>query len=235
MRLKELRSFLQSVDGFEKPKVQFEQYATSPEIASHVLYTMESSFGDISGKSVADLGCGSAIFTIGSRMLGAELCTGFDIDSDALDLAVRNVGELEVDCIEFVQCDIRDRSFPERWRKTFDTVVMNPPFGTKNNSGVDALFLEQALQLSRGAVYSLHKTSTRSFFQKKASELGVTMQVLAELRFNLPATYRFHKKRSVDVEVDLLRFESKPDSHEQSHGAADSAAAAAWSATASNS
>lgn len=38
---------------------------------------------------------------------------------------------------------------------------MNPPFGTKNNEGIDMKFLETALKLSNNAVYSLHKTSTR--------------------------------------------------------------------------
>jgi len=32
------------------------------------------------------------------------------------------------------------------------------------------------------------------------------MDVVAELRFDLPNTYKFHKKRSVDVQVDLYRF-----------------------------
>ena len=47
---------------------------------------------------------------------------------------------------------------------TFDCVLMNPPFGTqKNSNGVDMAFLRAGLQLCsrRGAVYSLHKTSTR--------------------------------------------------------------------------
>lgn len=45
--------------------------------------------------------------------------------------------------------------------KKFDTVIMNPPFGTKNNQGIDMVFLKQAIRMSAGSVYSLHKTSTR--------------------------------------------------------------------------
>ena len=41
---------------------------------------------------------------------------------------------------------------------------------------------------------------------KKAAEWGVSMEVMAELRFDLPATYKFHKQRCVDIEVDLIRF-----------------------------
>ena len=60
--------------------------------------------------------------------------------------------------------------------------------------------------MSRGAVYSLHKTATREHITKKAAEWGTKVEVLAELRFGLAATYRFHRKRSVDVEVDFIRF-----------------------------
>lgn len=41
----------------------------------------------------------------------------------------------------------------------FDTVIMNPPFGTRN-TGIDTAFVLKGMQYS-SAVYSLHKTSTR--------------------------------------------------------------------------
>ena len=41
---------------------------------------------------------------------------------------------------------------------------------------------------------------------KKASEWGVQCDVLAQLRYDLPQTYRFHKHKSLDIEVDLIRF-----------------------------
>ena len=60
--------------------------------------------------------------------------------------------------------------------------------------------------LARTAVYSMHKSSTREHIVKKAKDWGVACQVLAQLRFDLPATYKHHKKASVDIEVDLIRF-----------------------------
>ena len=40
--------------------------------------------------------------------------------------------------IDLIQCDIlRETSENSRWHDFFDTVVMNPPFGTKNNEGID--------------------------------------------------------------------------------------------------
>lgn len=44
---------------------------------------------------------------------------------------------------------------------------------------------------------------------KKAQQWGVDVVVLAQLRFDIPATYKFHKRESVDVEVDLIRFQKR--------------------------
>ena len=44
---------------------------------------------------------------------------------------------------------------------------------------------------------------------KKAKEWGVELWVMAQLRFDIPATYKFHKRRSVDVEVDLIRLKKR--------------------------
>ena len=49
--------------------------------------------------------------------------------------------------------------------------------------------------VSRGAVYSLHKSSTREYVRRVANgELGASFaEVLAEMRYDLPASYGFHK------------------------------------------
>ena len=46
----------------------------------------------------------------------------------------------------------------------FDTVVMNPPFGTRN-TGIDTAFVLKGMEYSN-VVYSLHKTSTRDVCTK---------------------------------------------------------------------
>ena len=62
-----------------------------------------------------------------------RLCVGFDIDEDALEIFNRNVEEFELTNVDVVQCDVC--SLSNRMSKSFDTVIMNPPFGTKNNKG----------------------------------------------------------------------------------------------------
>ena len=88
----------------------------------------------------------------------------------------------------------------------FDTVIMNPPFGTKHNKGLDTLFVKRGLDMAKTAVYSLHKTATRDHILKKAKDWGVQCDVIAELRYDLPASYKHHRKASVDIEVDFIRF-----------------------------
>ncbi|KDP33707.1 hypothetical protein JCGZ_07278 [Jatropha curcas] len=206
MKLKQLESILGDLQQFSNPKVELEQYPTGPHIASRMLYTAENSFGDVSNKVVADFGCGCGTLGSAAALLGAEQVIGVDVDSESLEIASLNAEELELD-INFVQCDIRNLG----WRgHTCDTVVMNPPFGTRKK-GADMDFLFVALKVASQAVYSLHKTSTRDHVKRTAlRDFGASSaEVLCELRFDLPQLYKFHKKREVDIAVDLWRFVPK--------------------------
>lgn len=71
--------------------------------------------------------------------------------------------------------------------------------------GIDVFFLQQAISVAQSAVYSLHKTTTRDHIVKKAEGMDCSVEVLAELKYDLPKTYKFHKKQSLDVRVDFIR------------------------------
>ncbi|KAF5481998.1 hypothetical protein F2P56_002601 [Juglans regia] len=186
MKLKQLEGLLGELQQFSNPKKELEQYPTGPHIASRMLFTAENSFEDVSNKVVADFGCGCGTLGAAAALLGAEHVMGIDIDSQSLELASLNAEDLELD-INFIQSDIKNLG----WRgQIVDTVVMNPPFGTRKK-GADMDFLCVALKVASQAVYSLHKTSTR------------------DLRFDVPQLYKFHKKKEVDIAVDLWRFVPK--------------------------
>ncbi|XP_017016207.2 rRNA N(6)-adenosine-methyltransferase Mettl5 [Drosophila takahashii] len=206
MKLRKLEEYLQGVDGFEQPKILLEQYPTPPHIAACMAHHMQSQHGDIEGKLVGDLGCGCGMLSIASTLLGAQLTVGFELDGDAVDTFRCNVVEMELPNVDCVRADVLQLA-NSKWEKSFDTVLMNPPFGTKHNAGLDMRFLEVALRLANSAVYSLHKTSTRSYIQKKAQEYGARGSVIAELRYNIDASYKFHKHKSKDIEVDFWRFD----------------------------
>jgi predicted RNA methylase len=81
------------------------------------------------------------------------------VDSNALKIAQKNCEELEVD-VDFILADIEHYTTPLEFedqqsalhdskRSLFprvDTVIMNPPFGTKVK-GLDMLFLQKAIQV----------------------------------------------------------------------------------------
>lgn len=90
--------------------------------------------------------------------------------------------------------------------KCVDTVLTNPPFGTKQNAGIDVQFLKEATRLARCTVYSFHKTSTRPFLLRTIEQWGFQPHVVAEMKFDLPNVYKFHRQGEVNIEVDLLRI-----------------------------
>lgn len=69
--------------------------------------------------------------------------------------------------IDFVRCDVRHVGHLLRWHA--DTVIMNPPFGTRRK-GADMEFLKAAFALSCGSIYSLHKSSTRDHIARVAEK-----------------------------------------------------------------
>uniref|UniRef100_A0A0K8TPT7 Methyltransferase-like protein 5 n=1 Tax=Tabanus bromius TaxID=304241 RepID=A0A0K8TPT7_TABBR len=209
IKLKKLEEYLQGVDGFEKPKVLLEQYATPSHIASCMMYNIQTKFDDIENKFVADLGSGCGMLSIASFLLGASFTVGFEVDSDAIEIFRANITEMELPVIDCVQCNLVENFNLDKWNNAFDTVVMNPPFGTKRNAGMDMHFLKTAVSLSNNSVYSLHKTSTREFISKKVKEWNIQGEVVAELRYNIDSMYKFHKKSSVDIEVDFWKFDTK--------------------------
>ena len=160
LKLKQLESALNEVETFEKPKILLEQYPTRPHIAACVLHSIESTYGSLDGRVVADLGCGTGVLSIGARLLGARAVIGFDIDPDALEIAKTNLEEFGFDIQEendgycdFVlndvtrtfahvfdkECNLAQKSFSQ-FSGYFDTVIMNPPFGTKHNRGLGKFF-----------------------------------------------------------------------------------------------
>ncbi|XP_048479543.1 rRNA N6-adenosine-methyltransferase Mettl5 [Plutella xylostella] len=205
LKLKVLEGHLQELSGFSVPKLELEQYITPPHIAAVALYTIQTQYEGIEDKLVLDAGCGPGMLGLGAAMLAAGAVTAVDIDPDVLTTFRENVEEMEIANVDAVQCDFLGPCVG-KWENYFDTVLMNPPFGTKHNAGIDMRFLQRGLDLSCDSVYSLHKSSTRSHIQKRIKEWGVKGSVIAELRYNLEASYKFHKQQSRDIAVDLWRL-----------------------------
>src|SRR3989338_8397937 len=77
---------LSKLKVFESPKVRQEQYPTDSEIAASVLWNAYI-LGDLEGKVIADLGCGTGILGIGALLLGAKKVFFIEVDKKALETA----------------------------------------------------------------------------------------------------------------------------------------------------
>ncbi len=197
MKQKELEILLQRVLPHPAPTPELEQYPTPADIAAETLYFAYGQ-GDIHGKKVVDLGCGTGILAIGAKLLGAGDVVALDADEKAVEIAMKNATELGVD-ICFLTMDIEN--FPEHC----DTVMMNPPFGAqKANRHADARFLEWAFRIG-DVIYSFHKADTRRFIEEKTESLGRKITHVVEIRFPIPRMFDFHRREVEEVEAVLVR------------------------------
>lgn len=198
VKQKELEMLLQKVSPHPKPTPGLEQYSTPANIASDALF-FAYGLKDIHGKKVVDPGCGTGILAIGAKLLGADDVVALDVDESAVEAAMKNAADLEVD-ICFLTMDFWE--FPEKC----DTVIMNPPFGAqKENIHADAAFLERAVDIA-GVVYSFHKAETEEFVRKKVEELGRKATHILRYRFPIPHMFDFHRSEKEEVDVALFRI-----------------------------
>jgi predicted RNA methylase len=234
MKLKELESNLCQIKTFQEPKLQYEQYITTPHLASQILFTIDQKYGDLNQKCICDLGIGTGMLSIGSSFFAPDYILGVDIDPDALKICQENIEYFEVDCIDLMRADckqllIKSEENEQNFMRLvdqFDTTIMNPPFGTKNQKinaknsnvtentkqlGVDLIFLKMASKLSTNSIYSIHKSVTRQYIKQLAKSWNMSMEVVSQLRYNIPKVETrnkrlLHEAPDKDIEVDLLRF-----------------------------
>ena len=191
---------LSKLKVFEKPKIRAEQYMTDSETAAEVLWLAKMR-GDIDGRIIADLGCGTGILGIGAILLGAEKVYFVDNDRDALRICRENLEELGIEeKAEIMLGNVKD------FNKKVSTVIQNPPFGTKTKHA-DREFLEKAFEISEDAVHSFHKLETREFIERFAKQKGFVPTNLIEFHMPIKATYKFHKSRIRRINVGCWRFE----------------------------
>ncbi len=212
---KSLEIVLEHVKAFKKPKEHLEQYITPSRIAADVLWRAYMA-GDIAGKTLIDMGCGTGKLSYGGLLLGASSVICLDIDFDALRDAETVLCRAEGPGIAYsVACDC-SRSTPLRQLKEC-VVIMNPPFGIKCR-GVDLEFLIKAVELCR-TVYSIHKLShgllkaIESRFRK--SGLPVEVQVLKTFKFPIRWFLPKHRRKVYYVDAVLLKVVKKHDCEKQ--------------------
>ena len=194
---KHLEMAIQKVPKHPNPKVDIEQYSTPATIAADLLWNAYS-LGDIADKKVMDLGCGTGIFAIASKLLGAASAIGVDIDKDSTDLASSYCGDVDFICSDI--CDL-ENDFD------VDTIFQNPPFGSQKNAkkGADLKFISKAIELSPKVLYSFHMASTEEFLISYFEKNDLEITHIFRYNFPIPKIYEFHTRESANVEVIVIR------------------------------
>jgi len=188
---------LSKMQGFAKPKIQWEQYQLDPETAAEILwhaYLRE----DIKGKVIADLGAGPGMLTRGCLLLGAKKIYAVDKDKEALQQAKLNIKSEKV---RFINKDVKE------FTKRVHTVIQNPPFGTKIKHA-DKLFLEQAMHIAE-KVYSIHKLTSKKFVQALAKDHGFEVEDILPINMPLKKSYAFHRKPQKMVQLGCWILKQK--------------------------
>ena len=197
IRKRDLAIKLQTIEPHPTPKVTLEQYTVPADLAAEILFRACYVHDDVEDKSVLDLGAGTGRLALGASLLGASQVVGVDLDQTALEVAVRSCRRLGLEA-NWVLGDI------EALRGPVNTVFMNPPFGTKR-AHADTDFLGVALRLG-DAIYSIHKSSTRSYLERWFREHDVDAERMISTKLEIPHQFPFHKKKRAYVEVDVYRI-----------------------------
>ncbi len=201
MKKVQLERILQSLEAVPSPRADIEQYPTPAGIAAEVAYAAYGR-GDLEGSRVLDAGCGNGILGIAAKLLGAAEVVGVDIDPMAVQVAERNARRAKVD-IAWRHADVTSV------RDSFDTVLMNPPFGSQSKHA-DLPFLDTAMALAR-VVYSFHNGVTEEFLRRRIESRGGTITDRAAYAFPLARSFRFHTDEERRVPVVLFRIEAAKD------------------------
>jgi putative methylase len=200
IRKHDLAITLQKVNPQPNPKAALEQYTIPADLAAEILFTACYIHDDIQGKQVLDLGTGTGRLALGASLLGADYVVGVDVDASSLGLACIAERSLHAN-VDFVLGDVATI------RGSVDTVLMNPPFGTKK-AHADVQFLQSALQLAN-VVYSIHKSSTREFLKRWLEKQDFDCDRIMVTKMEIPHQFSFHRKKRASVEVDVIRIKQR--------------------------
>lgn len=194
MKQRKLEILLEQLQVFESPSSELEQYSTPAPIAARLL-NVAFLHGDIAGVRVVDLGCGTGILAIGAALLGG-IATGIDSDVRALAIARRNAKALNVE-VAWRATSI------ENFEGSYDTVIMNPPFGAQRRSS-DRPFLLKAVSLG-SVVYLLHNAVVDGFVRRFLKPHRVTDAIPVALP--IAHTFKFHKDEVRYIDAIIYRIE----------------------------
>jgi len=203
------------------------------KLASEILFFAKE---DILNNFVIDLGCGTGKLSIGAKLMGASSVIGIDIDEETLNTAQYNLKNLKnielinklysdeeitniIKNIQFINEDVKNLNmeFISKYKlyennnqnkennKAKNIIIQNPPFGSQKKYA-DRIFLEKALEVG-DIIYTIHNTPTRDFIINYIESKNRTITNIFQADFKISKIYEFHKKKFINVPVDIYRIE----------------------------
>jgi putative methylase len=194
VRRAELLRLLEQVPPFPAPSAKLEQVVTPSEAAATLLESAQRWDG-LEGRSVIDLGCGTGRLALGAAALGAAPVLGVDADAAAVEVARAAASRAGL-AVDF------EVAPAERLRRAAEIVVMNPPFGAQRRHA-DRPFWDAAFRLARLSVFAFSLEASRTFIARQAVARRARVLEVVPVRWPLGRTFPHHRRRSVDLGVDL--------------------------------
>ena len=199
---RELEGELSTVDGFDDPAVELEQYATPAKLAATLVHLADLE-GDLD-RPVVDLGAGTGVLAIGAALRGAPRVIGLERDRAALETARANAADLGLgDAIDWIQADatrppLADGDY---------TVLMNPPFGAqRGHEHADRAFLGRVSELA-SVSYSVHNDRSWEFVEAFSVDNGGRATHAYQATIPLERQFPFHAADRKDQPVEVFRIE----------------------------
>lgn len=193
---RQLEIQLEKLKVLQTPKLGLEQYPVSSKVAAELLYMAGFEHHDLLGNTI-DLGAGSGRLAIGVGIMGSKKIVGVDLDERSIALARENAVTAGAQ-VKWIVSDIA------KVEGSYDTVVMNPPYGTRTPH-LDVRFLERAFELAPVS-YSIHKSSTRNYLKQVIARKNRVVHEIRSMELSIPHLFPFHEKERESVQVDLYRI-----------------------------
>ena len=193
------------VAGFDDPRADLEQYRTPPDLAAHLVHRADLE-GDVQGRTVVDLGCGTGMLTLAAALRAPRAVVGVDIDPDPLSTARQNKQKIgSTTSVSWIRADATAAPLCPTVGET--TVVMNPPFGAQSgNEHADRSFLATAAEIA-SVSYSLHNAGSSDFVESFAADNGGAVTHAFAAEFDIPHQFDFHSDETRSIDAELYRIE----------------------------
>ena len=148
--------------GAEYYEPHVKRYVARTVFTRHRLKNVFGLAGDLTGRTVVDVGCGMGTFTIEAALMGAT-AIGVDPAIAALQTARGLAAQLSAHRAEFVAADAAELPLPA---ETADTVICADLTEHLDDATLAAVVKESARVLRPGGIFALYTPSPTHLFER---------------------------------------------------------------------